>query len=70
MKLFSKFVLLFFLVPSYLLLSQSSSVEFRNYLSEKKYEEAGALGHKVLSENPGSFELASSVGDVFYELEE
>ena len=50
--------------------AQNSTSQFRNFLNQKDFERAGEVAQSALTENPNDFELAISVGDVFFELEE
>ncbi len=68
MKLVFKLILLAFLAVSSVF-AQNTAATFKNYLHSREYEKAGEIAQQVLNENPKDFDLAISVGDVYYELE-
>jgi len=69
MKLFWQIIAISILSIS-IAFAQNATSQFRNFLNQKDFEKAGEVAQQALTENPTDFELAISVGDVFYELDE
>ena len=69
MKLFWQIIAISFFSIS-MISAQNSSSKFRAFVADKDFEKAGEVAQSALNENPNDFELAISVGDVFFELEE
>ena len=69
MKFFWQIIAVSFFSIS-IIFAQNSTSKFRAFLANKDFEQAGEVAQSALNENPNDFELAISVGDVFFELEE
>ena len=69
MKLFWQIIAISFLSIS-ITFAQNSTSQFRNFVLQKDFERAGEVAQNALNENPNDFELAITVGDVYFELEE
>jgi superkiller protein 3 len=69
MKLFWQIIAISFLSIS-IAFAQNSASQFRSFVNQKDFEKAGEVAQNALNENPNDFELAITVGDVYFELEE